>query len=229
MNKTNTQAIIIRRVNYGESARIVTFITKDQGKVSAMAKGVRKPKSKLAGGLELLSISNIGLLKGQGKLHQLVSARLVKFYDSILGDYDRLQLAYKAVELVDKLTENDSGPEYFEFVKEVFEELADEETQQEVVETWLRLELLKIAGHLPNLSTDCSGKKLAQSSRYIFDHKSGCFELSDQGAFGADHIKAWRLLATTKPSAIKQVRGLESVAKDSNKPLRNFYRYQLHL
>ena len=48
-----TEAIILRRTNYGEADRVISLITPDRGKISGIAKGVRKPKSKLAGGLEL--------------------------------------------------------------------------------------------------------------------------------------------------------------------------------
>ena len=59
MNRISTRSIILTRINYAEADRIITFLTPSNGKVRAIAKGVRKAKSKLAGGIELFSISDI--------------------------------------------------------------------------------------------------------------------------------------------------------------------------
>lgn len=80
MNKYQTKAIIVRRIDYGEADRIVTFVTEGNGMVSALAKGVRKLSSKLAGGLELFSISNVTFLKGRGELERVISTRLEKHF-----------------------------------------------------------------------------------------------------------------------------------------------------
>ena len=53
-----TQAIILRRTNYGESDRILTLLT-PEGKFSVLARGARKEKSRLAGGIELFSVSDV--------------------------------------------------------------------------------------------------------------------------------------------------------------------------
>ena len=51
-DEIKTLGFVLRRTNYGEADRILNLIT-PQGKISAIAKGVRKPKSKLAGGVEM--------------------------------------------------------------------------------------------------------------------------------------------------------------------------------
>jgi DNA repair protein RecO (recombination protein O) len=52
-----TKGIVLTRTDYGEADRILHFLTPDQGKIAGIAKGVRKSKSKLAGGIELFSVS----------------------------------------------------------------------------------------------------------------------------------------------------------------------------
>ncbi|MCA9348456.1 DNA repair protein RecO, partial [Candidatus Saccharibacteria bacterium] len=61
-----TRAIILRRINYGEADRILTMLTSDFGKIRLIAKGVRKQKSRMAGGLELFGVSEINFIKGRG-------------------------------------------------------------------------------------------------------------------------------------------------------------------
>ena len=60
-----TEAVVLRSIRYGEADRIITFITPDRGKVKGIAKGVRKQKSKLAGGIELFSVSDISFIPGR--------------------------------------------------------------------------------------------------------------------------------------------------------------------
>jgi DNA repair protein RecO (recombination protein O) len=76
MKQQSTKAVILTRTDYGEADRIMTFLTPELGKVRAMAKGVRKPKSKLAGGIELFSVSDITYIVGRSELQTLVSTRL---------------------------------------------------------------------------------------------------------------------------------------------------------
>ena len=65
MNNTRkkTLAIVLRRTDFGEADRIVNLLT-PSGKVSAMARGVRKPKSKLAGGIEVFALNEVVLIEG---------------------------------------------------------------------------------------------------------------------------------------------------------------------
>ena len=77
MQTLRTEAIILRRTNYGEADRILNVLTPEHGKVSAIAKGVRKAKSKLAGGLELFAVSDITILKGKSDMGTFEAARAV--------------------------------------------------------------------------------------------------------------------------------------------------------
>src|SRR6266550_6261884 len=102
MQTIRTEAIILRRTNYGEADRILNLLTPEHGKISAIAKGVRKTKSKLAGGLELFATCDITVLRGKSDMGTISSARLIKFYGDILKDYDRMQLAYELVKLTNR-------------------------------------------------------------------------------------------------------------------------------
>ena len=64
---TRTKAIVLRRTNYGEADRILQFLT-PLGRQGALARGVRREKSRLAGGIELFAISDIVITEGRGEL-----------------------------------------------------------------------------------------------------------------------------------------------------------------
>ena len=85
MKTISTRAIVLRRTNYGEADRILHLLT-PEGRRSVMARGVRKEKSKLAGGIELFAVTDVVLGEGRGELGILTSARLVHFYRHIIED-----------------------------------------------------------------------------------------------------------------------------------------------
>ena len=70
-----TEAIVLRRTDYGEADRILQLLT-PEGKKSVVAKGVRREKSKLAGGIELFSVSEVVIHEGKGDLGILTGAKL---------------------------------------------------------------------------------------------------------------------------------------------------------
>lgn len=202
MRKFNTQGIVLSRINYGETARIITFLTPDYGKVSVMAKGVRKSRSKLAGGIELFSVSDIGVLAGRGEVDTLMSSRLAAHFGEIVKDLDRTNLGYQFIKQLDKATESKTEPEYFQLLKQAFEVLDDRSTSLELVEAWFGAQLLKLAGHTPNLKTEKSGAKLAANKKYDFDFDAMAFQPGK--TYSANQIKFLRLLFSANPPAVLQ-------------------------
>src|SRR6266702_6354495 len=139
MQTFRTEVIILRRTNYGEADRILNLLTPERGKASAIAKGVRKAKSKLAGSLELFATCDVTLLGGKSDMFTVSSARLVKFYGGILKDYDRMQLAYELSKLINRATETVSEPEFYYLLRDSFVYLNELSIDYLVVELWFRL------------------------------------------------------------------------------------------
>ena len=123
MNQIQTTGIILSRTDYGEADRIITVLTPNQGKLRLMAKGVRKSNSKLAGGIELFSVSQLSYIKGRGEISTLVSTRLVKHYGNIVKNIDRVQLGYSIIKMLNKTTEDQPEEAYFELLQKGFEAL----------------------------------------------------------------------------------------------------------
>lgn len=221
MNKYQTDSIVIRRVDYGEYDRIITFLTSSQGKVSAIAKGVKKPKSKMAGGLDLFSTSHVTIMKGKGNLDHVISARLNRFFGNILEDYDRVQMGYKAIKIIDSLTENDAPSPYFHLVANTYSELDDLEVSTSAVEVWFRLQTLKLLGHNPDLE---NFDKFERTAKFNFALDDGQFIEQSSGLYSLDHIKSWRLLLDQRPSRLKNIQRLEEVATQTIDPLRSFFK-----
>lgn len=218
MRQYTSPAIILRRTNYGEADRIVTFLT-PAGKIRAMVKGVRRSKSKLAGGIELFSESTITFLETRGDLARIVSTRLETHWDAIVGDLQRMMFAYEAMKLFDKIIEDDAERSYYDLLKSTLEALADLEIPLVAVELWFYMRILKLQGYEPNLKTDQDGKKLTADSLYAFSSDAMCFQPSPNGLYRADHIKLLRLCLTHAPRVLKQVKGVDELAT----PLKSIF------
>lgn len=214
MRPFNTECIILRRTNYGEADRILNLITPERGKLSAIAKGVRRPKSKLAGGLELFAVCNVTLVEGRGEIAVITSARLQQFFGNILKDYDRMQCAYECVKQVNRAAETVSEPDFYYLLRGSLEALHDLVVDWRLSELCFRLQLQALLGHGLNLMADKSGARLVAGQKYDYDFVDNAFFANPQGRFSTDHIKLLRLATHKTAVILKQVAGLEPVLVD---------------
>jgi DNA repair protein RecO (recombination protein O) len=212
MNQLVTQAIILARTDYGEADRILTMLTPQYGKLRLVAKGVRRVKSKLAGGIELFSVSEITFIRGRGEIGTLVSARLIEHYRHIVEDLERTMTGYELMKQLHKITEDEAEADYFVVLRQLFEALDDQKISLEVVGFWFDAQLLRLGGRTPNLDTDTTGSALRADRAYQFDTAAMAFMLTENGPFGSGHIKLLRLVCSgITPRALQQIRGVDKL------------------
>lgn len=212
MNQIHTEAIVLTRIDFGEADRIVTFISSDHGKLSLMAKGVRRMRSKLAGGIELFSTAEISYIKGRGDIGTLTSSRLLTYYDNIVKDIDRVQLGYEITNMLHRATEDEPGSEYFELLNDALAALNNPKIRSSLIRTWFQAQLLLFSGHTPNLNRDTQGDKLVEGEKYDFDYEDVAFTLHKDGGFSANQIKFLRLLfSNTRPQVLAKVSDVENL------------------
>jgi len=210
MKTIRTRAIVLRRTNFGEADRILQLLT-PEGRRSVMAKGVRREKSKLAGGIELFAITDVVLGEGRGDLGILTSAQLVKFYRHILEDYDRLQFGYRAIKLVGAASDTVDEPEWFDLLSEVLAALDALTIPQELIETWFLLRYSGLLGRELNLERDIDGLPLSAESNYRYDSSEEGLRPLQSGEVTSDHIKLLRLIATRSLKVLVQIGGIGTI------------------
>lgn len=211
MNTIVTQGIVLRRTNYGEADRIVTFLTPDNGKISVVVKGVRRLKSKMAGGIELFSVSNLTFMRGRGELGTLVSAQLTTHYGNIVKNITRVQLGYELIKLLNDTVEDDTEPAFFSLLQGSFAALDDINISGDLVRMWFVARMLQATGHMPNLKTTLDGAPLAADKTYDFDLDSMVFAERPTGGFGQNEIKFMRLLfSDVSANVLAAVENVES-------------------
>lgn len=100
MSSLTVQGIVLKRKNFGEADRVLTVLTQELGKISVIARGVRKITSRRAGNIELLNKVNLHLFKG--KNYTLVEAESLKNYPKVKMDLIKSAWAFHIIELVDR-------------------------------------------------------------------------------------------------------------------------------
>ena len=230
MNQLTTTGIILARTDFGEADRIITLLTPDHGKLRLMAKGVRRVKSKLAGGIELFSVSHITFIKGRGDIGTLISSRLITHYGAIVTDIERVQLGYELLKTLNKITEDETEAEYFSILQTALAALDDVSVNLKLIETWFLAQLLKQGGLAPNLVTDITGAKLAADKTYNFSFDDHAFFERTAGTFQADNIKFLRLLfSDSQPKTLEKVRGSADLLSAASGVVQTMARSDLHV
>lgn len=226
----STQGIVLGRTDYGEADRILTFLTPDYGKVKAMAKGVRKAGAKLAGAIELFSVTDIAVVAGRGEIGTLISARLVKHYGNIVKDIERTSKAYELLRLTDKSTEARAESGYFDLLRGALESLNDHQIDAELTEAWFKMQLLKLAGHTPNLRTNREGAELAKSNSYSFDYDKMAFMPNTNSEFNTNHIKFLRLgFGNHSPKALQRINDIKKIVHNTQALIDTILKTYIHI
>ncbi|MCL5020033.1 MAG: DNA repair protein RecO [Patescibacteria group bacterium] len=93
MRSFKAEGIIIKRKNFGEADRIITVLTRNQGKIQIKAAGVRKIQSRRSPHVELLNHSILFIYKGRGNLPVLTEAQTVNSFQDIKNDLTKTGFA----------------------------------------------------------------------------------------------------------------------------------------
>lgn len=101
-NICKTEAIVLKGMRYKESSRIVSLYTKKFGRVTVVARGIRRPKSRFGSSLEPLTVSNIVFYRKERKgLYSISEADIVRDHAGIRNDLERMSTAYVIVDFLD--------------------------------------------------------------------------------------------------------------------------------
>jgi DNA repair protein RecO (recombination protein O) len=144
--------LVVRTVEVFETSLVATLFTRELGKVAVLAKGARRPKSPLQGGLDLIGVSDIVLLpKASEALDLLIEAVPMERFASLRRDLAALYAGYYIAELLTELTDlHDPHPKLFDAARITLRHLGETELRSRRI---LRFELacLRELGLMPVL------------------------------------------------------------------------------
>lgn len=205
------QAIVLSKKEVGETDRLYTLYTREQGKVRVMAKGIRKPEAKLAGQLENLSLALviINKTKGMGKITSAVAENV---FASVRGEYTMLLSVSQSIAILEKFVEiEEADVALFDLAKEYLVEANTlaQENKQERVRLLSQVFLFQLFSHLGyHIETHASvqsGARLHQGERHFFSPRAGgvlteaeAREYKESFYIQENTIKLMRLFATNQ-------------------------------
>ena len=145
-----TEAIIIKKTKLGEADRILTLYTPHLGKIQGVARGVRRPKSKLAGHLELLTHSQVSLARGRN-LDVITGSQTINSFLPLKSDLWLTSCALYVTELVNQFTaDHIENYPLFQLMLETMEQLCQADNK-ELTLHYFELHLLNEVGYRPQL------------------------------------------------------------------------------
>lgn len=151
------EGIIIRSIDYGESSKVITLFSREHGKVGIMARGAKKPKSRLAAVSQLFTHGYYLCKTGAGSgMPDLSQGDILESYRELRQDILRTAYAAYFAELLDRLThEREANPFLFQLLLLTFRYL-DEGKDPEILARIFESKMLIVAGIRPQLQACCN-------------------------------------------------------------------------
>lgn len=149
-----SEAFILKSFRYGETSKIVTIFSKQLGKINAVVKGARNFKSRICGTLESMNyIEAVIYFKENRDLQLISSAEYKRSFPGILNDFNKLQLAYRIIEMTNKsMIQNEASMRVFDLIIDTFENI--ESSSVNLLSNLLvfQLKLINLLGLNPDFS-----------------------------------------------------------------------------
>ena len=240
----NSTAIVLRRLHFGETDNILTLYSRERGRISAIAKGARKPISRLSGATEALTCVRFGLATGS-TMDIVTQAEVKESFPLLRHDLHRLAHGmYFAELLASFVAEEDPNPDLFDLLMAgLF--LLQMVDPPETGARWFELRLLEELGYSPLLE-ECAvchapiALKSSPEADCAFSPSHGgtlCLDHSHPDRFG-DHtvlsdsaLRYLKALDRVPVAAASSVRSVVSPTlsdqEQTRLALRRYIRYHL--
>ncbi len=224
-------AIVLRRINFGETDRIVTLLTRERGKISAIAKGSRKPISRLAGPTEMMTYSRMQLATGRN-LDIITQVDGKESFPRIRSDLQRIAHGTYLMELVDRLTEeHERNIDLFDTLLSALY-LMERPNDPAKIAHMFELHFMKLLGYEPVLDKCVRCEKPIETDEPQFSPSLGglaCGECAplpeDSIPVTAETVETMRLLLTAEPPEVEKMEIARGTMDQIGRVMRWFIRF----
>jgi DNA repair protein RecO (recombination protein O) len=171
-----TEAIALKVYDFGDADRIFIFLTPGQGIIKIVAKGIRKPKSKMGGHIDVLSKIN-AYISLNDNLSNLSQVETIENYKTIKEDLTLISVGFYLLELSEKFSvENDPNNDIYYLLSITLDKI-DKSVHKELLMRWFELNLLSLSGFLPDLyNCQISGETLLEGDHLFSSINGGLVE-----------------------------------------------------
>jgi DNA repair protein RecO (recombination protein O) len=229
-----TEAIVIRKTKLGEADSILTFFTPHLGKIQGFARSLRKPKSKMAGHLEMLTHSTVAFSRGRN-LDTITGAQTVNAFVPLKNDLWLTSCGLYIAELVNQFTaEHQENYSLFQLTIETLQRLC-QENNKELTLRYFELHLLDSAGYRPQLRECVACHKALEPVVNAFSAAAGgmlcpaCSPLSQSFSYplSVNAQKVLRLLQGEDYTNASRVKIDEELARELESVLSGYLKHLL--
>ncbi|MDD2402774.1 MAG: DNA repair protein RecO [Clostridia bacterium] len=231
MGLYRTEAIVVRSRKYSEADSILTLITHKKGKVSAIAKGVKKQNSRLRGGVQLFTYNDMLLYEGRN-LDIVTQSQCLEAFTALQYDARTMTAACYWCELLDSfIPEREKDVELFVLALAGFHFLVFE--HDEIAVRALEIKLLSRLGYMPYMDRCIScGQSLQVEKKISFSARMGgvlCAKCSDgeKLSFSFEVLRIWQQLEDMNLSKMNRLRISSEGLQLLDKALERFLLIQL--
>lgn len=189
MPRYTVEGVVLKAFNYKDADKILTIFSREKGKISATAKGVRKISSRRAGNLDTLNHVKIGVSESRSGFKIITEAETLDSFKSLKETLKNSARAYYILELVHKLTgEDHENPEVFGLLIKVLKYLS-KKTDPLLILTYFEIFLLHHLGYGVSLDkcVVCKKDYTARWKKVKINYNAGGF-VCDQCAKGGMEV-----------------------------------------
>lgn len=166
------EGIILKHRNWGEADRMLAIYTRELGKIQAVAKGARKPRSRKAGHIEPFTCSSLQLARGRS-FYTLTQAETVLPFLNLRADLVSLGYASYLIELLDRFTyDEEENPAIYRLLKNTLQFLERGDTAPAAVH-YYEIRLLDQVGFRPQLFRCVNCEREIQPQNQFFSAPQG--------------------------------------------------------
>ena len=228
-----TEAIVIRKTKLGEADSILTFFTPYLGKIQGFAKSLRKPKSKMAGHLELLTHSQVSLTRGKN-LDTITGSQTINSFLPLRSDLWLTSCGLYVAELVNQFTaDHQENFPLFRLMLDTLSRLC-RENNKELVLRYFELHLLENVGYRPQLHECVSCHRPLEPTANSFSPGAGgmlCPDCSQGQPFSytlsVNAQKVLRLLQSSDFPAASRVRIEPELGRELERVIGGYLKHLL--
>jgi len=228
-----TEAIIIKKTKLREADRILTLYTPDMGKIQAVARGVRRPRSKMAGHLELLTYSLVSLARGRN-LDTITGSQTINSFLPLKSDLWLTSYALYIIELVNQFTaDHIENRPLFQLLLESMQTLC-QPGNKDLALRYFELNLLGELGYRPQLQQCVTCHSPLEPVINSFCPSAGgtmCPECSYHEqltySLSVNALKVMRLLQSGQFETVKRLRINTRLSHELEMVMRNYLKYLL--
>ncbi|MDY6911598.1 MAG: DNA repair protein RecO [Chloroflexota bacterium] len=226
-----TEAIILKHIALGEADRIITIYTPNLGKIRAVAKGVRRIKSKMGGHLEPLTNCSLMLSRGRN-LDIITQSQTIESFPPIRNDLRLTAWALYLIELIETFTsEHIENYPVYKLLLDCLQ-LMDKVSNSELLFRYFELQLLEYIGYRPQLKECINCKTPLQPVENFFSPSGGgilcpnCVNAEPLAQpITVDAIKVMRLAQQESYAQVSRLRISQELYEELERTLQDYIRY----